>query len=77
MSKKRLDVYGSLAYPLEIGCAAFIQEADNCYWTSPVKHFIKLPSGITYIETRNTHYVLHPPTAVPLVRHKEVHISEQ
>lgn len=29
--------------------------------TSPVKHFITLPSGVTYIQTQNTRYYLHPP----------------
>ena len=59
--KKRLDIYGTLEYPLSIGCAAFIREGSGSRRTSAVKHFLRLPSGVTYIETQNTHYVLHPP----------------
>ena len=36
------------------------QEGDPIR-TSSVKHFITLPSGVTYIQTKNTHYYLHPP----------------
>lgn len=60
--KKRIDIYGTLEFPLVIGCAAFIKEAEGTRRTSSVKHFITTPSGVTYIETKNTHYVLHPPT---------------
>lgn len=66
--KKRLDIYGTLEYPLRIGCAAFIKEEANSRRTSAVKHFITLPSGVTYIETQNTHYVLHPPTKAPAAK---------
>lgn len=66
--KKRLDIYGTLEYPLCIGCAAFIKEEANSRRTSAVKHFLKLPSGATYIETQNTHYVLHPPAKVPAAK---------
>lgn len=59
--KKRVDIYGTLEYPLAIGCSAFIKEATGMRRTSTVKHFITMPSGVTYIETRNTHYILHPP----------------
>lgn len=60
--KKRIDLHGTLAFPLTIGCAAFIKQvAGEPIRTSPVKHFITLPSGVTYIQTRNTHYYLHPP----------------
>lgn len=59
--KKRVDIYGTLEYPLAIGCSAFIKEAAGMRRTSTVKHFITMPSGVTYIETRNTHYILHPP----------------
>ena len=61
--KKRIDIYGTLEFPLAIGCAAFIKEAGGTRRTSSVKHFISLPSGVTYIETKNTHYVLHPPVS--------------
>lgn len=59
--KKRVDIYGTLEYPLAIGCSAFIKEAAGMRRTSTVKHFITMPSGVTHIETRNTHYILHPP----------------
>lgn len=59
--KKRIDIYGTLEFPLAIGNAAFIKEATGTRRTSSVKHFISLPSGVIYIETKNTHYVLHPP----------------
>ena len=65
MSKKRMDIYGTLEYPLVQGCAAFIKEAGGSRRTSPVQHFIQLPSGVVYIETKNTHYVLHPPAKAP------------
>ena len=60
--KKRIDIYGTLEFPLTIGCAAFIkkQEGDPIR-TSSVKHFITLPSGVIHIETKNTRYVLRPP----------------
>lgn len=63
--KKRIDIYGTLEFPLTIGCAAFIKEASGTRRTSSVKHFITLPSGVTYIQTRNTHYYLHPPAKAP------------
>lgn len=67
--KKRVDIYGTLEYPLAIGCAAFIKETGGePFRTSTVKHFIKLPSGVTYIQTRNTHYYLHPPAKAPAVK---------
>ena len=53
--KKRIDIYGTLEFPLTIGCAAFIKEAEGTRRTSSVKHFITLPSGVTYIQTKNTH----------------------
>lgn len=59
--KKRIDIYGTLEFPLTIGCVAFIKEAEGTRRTSSVKHFISMPSGVIYIETKNTHYVLHPP----------------
>lgn len=67
--KKRVDIYGTLEFPLAIGYAAFIKEANgNPIRTSTVKHFIKLPSGVTYIQTCNTHYYLHPPAKAPAVK---------
>ena len=62
--KKRIEIYGTLEFPLSIGCAAFIKEAEGTRRTSSVKHFITLPSGVTYIETKNTRYVLRPPEKV-------------
>ena len=60
--KKRIDIHGTLEFPLVIGCAAFIrQSVGEPIRTSPVKHFIRLPSGVTYIQTQNTRYCLHPP----------------
>ena len=56
--KKRIDIHGTLELPLAIGCAAFIrQTVGGLIRTSPVKHFITLPSGVTYIQTQNTRYV--------------------
>lgn len=60
--KKRIDIHGTLEFPLIVGCAAFIrQTAGDPIWTSLVKRFIRLPFGVTYIQTQNTHYCLHPP----------------
>ena len=51
--KKRIDIHGTLEFPLAIGCAAFIrQTVGGIIRTSPVKHFITLPSGVTYIQTQ-------------------------
>lgn len=58
--KKRVELYGSLEYPLSVGCAAFIKEVNGSRRTSAVQHFITLPSGTVYIETQNTHYILKP-----------------
>ena len=59
--KKRVELHGSLEYPLTIGYAAFIKKLDgDPIRTSAVKHFITLPSGTVYIETENTHYILKP-----------------
>ena len=45
--KKRIDIYGTLEFPLAIGCAAFIkkQEGDPIR-TSSVKRFITLPYSL-------------------------------
>lgn len=58
--KKRVELYGTLEYPLSIGYAAFIKEVNGSRRTSAVQHFITLPSGTVYIETQNTHYILKP-----------------
>ena len=58
--KKHVELYGTLEYPLSIGYAAFIKEANGSRRTSAVQHFITLPSGTVYIETQNTHYILKP-----------------
>ena len=58
--KKRVELYGTLEYPLSIGYAAFIKEANGSRRTSAVQHFITQPSGTVYIETQNTHYILKP-----------------
>lgn len=37
--KKRIELIGSLAYPLSVGNAAFIKEAEGIRRTSTVQHF--------------------------------------
>ena len=60
IKKKRVKLYGSLAYPLSVGSAAYINREDKpTLITSPVMKFFRLPFGLTYIQTQNTHYVLH------------------
>lgn len=61
MRKKRVNIYGTLECPISIGSVAFIRERTGARRTSPVKFFITLPTGTIYIQTRNTHYWLHPP----------------
>lgn len=61
MSKPSTHIYGTLEHPIYIGCAAFIREGGKSRRTSPVKHYIKLRSGVTYIECRDESYMLHPP----------------
>lgn len=68
--KKRVEIYGTLEYPLQKGCAAFIRESNGTRRTSPVQHFVAVPSGTVYIETKNTHYVLKPMYVPP----KEVRV---
>ena len=61
--KKRIVIRGTVEVPLAKGCVAFIRkEGEEPFRTSTVKHFITMPSGLTYIQTENTHYYLHPPT---------------
>ena len=61
--KKQVKVCGILMCPLAIGCSAFIQnqEGNDPIRTTAVKRFIRLPLGMTYIETRNTRYLLRQP----------------
>lgn len=66
--KKRIDIYGTLEFPLAIGCAAFIKEAEGTRRTSTVQHFITMPSGVIHIETKNTRYVLRPPEKAAAVK---------
>lgn len=61
--KKRIELIGSLEYPLTIGNAAFIKEEEGIRRTSTVQHFIQMPSGVIHIETKNTRYVLRPPAS--------------
>ena len=61
--KKQVKLSGILMCPLVIGCSAFIQmqEGNDPIRTTAVKRFIRLPLGMTYIETRNTRYLLRRP----------------
>ena len=61
--KKQVKLCGILMCPLAIGCSAFIQkqEGNDPIRTTAVKRFIRLPLGMTYIETRNTRYLLRRP----------------
>lgn len=60
--KKRIDLYGTLETPMEKGCVAYIKEVGKKpFRTSVVQHFMTSPSGLIYIQTKNTHYYLHPP----------------
>lgn len=71
--KKRIEICGTIEVPLEKGCAAFIRKVgEEPFRTSTVKHFITMPSGLTYIQTENTHYYLHPPTRVAAAKEGRV-----
>ena len=61
--KKQVKLSGFLMCPLAIGCSAFIQmqEGNDPIRTTAVNRFIRLPLGMTYIETRNTRYLLRQP----------------
>ena len=60
--KKRIDICGTPEAPLEKGCVAYIKEVGQApIRTSVVQHFMTSPSGLIYIQTKNTHYYLHPP----------------
>lgn len=61
MEKKMKTIYGTLNAPLVIGEPAHIKLGDKIMVTSPVEHFATNPSGVIYIQTRRTHYYLHPP----------------
>ena len=55
--KKCVEICGTIEVPLEKGCSAFIRKVgEEPFRTSTVKHFITMPSGLTYIQTENTHY---------------------
>lgn len=71
--KKRIVIRGTVEVPLAKGCVAFIRKVgEEPFRTSTVKHFITMLSGLTYIQTENTHYYLHPPTRVAAA--KEVRV---
>ena len=61
--KNQVKLSGILMCPRAIGCSAFIQmqEGNDPIRTTAVKRFIRLPLGMTYIETRNTRYLLRRP----------------
>ena len=61
--KKQVKLSGILMCPLAIGSSAFIQmqEGNDPIRTTAVKRFIRLPLGMTYIETRNTRYLVRRP----------------
>lgn len=60
--KKRIKLSGTLACPPTVGCSAFIQmQGSEPIRTTAVEYFIHLPFGVTYIETRNTRYLLFQP----------------
>ena len=52
--KKNLKLTGSLIYPIEVGEAAFIREADGMRMTSTVLRTEKISA-----QTVNTNYHLH------------------
>ncbi len=69
IKKKRVELWGSLIYPLSVGSSAYIaRESKPPLITSPVMKFFRLPFGLTYIQTRNTHYVLHSNAGKPIGR---------
>lgn len=58
--KKRVEIRGSLVYPLVKGQSAFIKEVNGLRRTSAVQNFVECASGVIKIETENTRYVLRP-----------------
>lgn len=64
--KKNIELTGSLIYPIEVGEAAFIREADGMRRTSTVLRTKKISAQEICFETVNTHLfqtrcVLLPP----------------
>ena len=57
--KKNIELTGSLIYPIEVGEAAFIREADGMRRTSTVLRTKKISAQEICFETVNTNYHLH------------------
>lgn len=57
--KKHIELTGSLIYPIEVGEAAFIREADGMRRTSTVLCAKKVSAQEICFETVNTNYRLH------------------
>lgn len=58
--KKNIELTGSLIfYPIEVGEAAFIREADGMRRTSTVLRTKKISAQEICFETVNTNYRLH------------------
>ena len=57
--KKNIELTGSLIYPIEVGEAAFIREADGMRMTSTVLRTEKISAQGICFETVNTNYHLH------------------
>lgn len=57
--KKNIELTGSLIYPIEVGEAAFIREADGMRMTSTVLRTKKISAQEICFETVNTNYHLH------------------
>lgn len=59
LHKKNIELTGSLIYPIEVGEAAFIREADGMRMTSTVLRTEKISAQEICFETVNTNYHLH------------------
>ena len=57
--KKNIELTGNLIYPIEVGEAAFIREADRLRRTSTVLCAKKVSAQEICFETVNTNYRLH------------------
>ena len=57
--KKHIELTGSLIYPIEVGEAAFICEADGMRRTSTVLRTKKVSAQEICFETVNSNYRLH------------------
>ena len=57
--KKNIELTGNLIYPIEVGEAAFIREADGMRRTSTVLRTKKISAQEICFETVNTNYRLH------------------